>query len=45
MPKGQRRKKIKKLQYEIAEEEGGGGTCKTFDGFYKFDRNVNRPNQ
>jgi hypothetical protein len=45
MPKG-KRKKIKKLQYnKIAEEEGGGGTCKTFDEFYKFDRKVNRPNQ
>ena len=44
MPKG-KRKKIKKLNNNIAEEEGGGGTCKMFDEFYKFDRNVNRPNQ
>ena len=43
MPKG--RKKIKKLYCKIAEEKGGGVTCKTFDEFYKFDRKVNRPNQ
>ena len=32
------------MECKIAEEEGGG-TCKKFDEFYKFDIKVNRPNQ
>ena len=44
MPKGKKKKQIKKFDYKIAEEEGGGGTHQTFDEFYKFNVNIKLPN-
>ena len=43
MPKGKRKKQIKKFDYKIAEEEGGEGTSWTFDEFYELELNMILP--